>query len=102
MSAMNVKLRRKGVFTLPASLRRKYGFKDNDTFALEDLGNGCFMLVPQFSRVARLGDQVAQVMAEEGVSFEEMLQALDEARQDYGAASEKGRAETDRENSTYV
>jgi hypothetical protein len=65
------------------SLRRKYGLEENDVFTLEDLGNGSFLLVPQVSRVARMGDRVAEVMAEEGVSLEEMLQALDEERQEY-------------------
>ena len=83
MSAVNIQLRRKGVFTLPVSLRRKYGLEENDVFTLEDLGDGSFLLVPQVSRVARMGDRVAEVMAEEGVSLEEMLQALDEERQEY-------------------
>ena len=83
MSAVNIQLRRKGVLTLPVNLRRKYGLEENDVFTLEDLGNGSFLLVPQVSRVARMGDRVAEVMAEEEVSLEEMLQALDEERQEY-------------------
>ena len=83
MSAVNIQLRRKGIFTLPVSLRRKYGLEENDVFTLEDLGNGSFLLVPQVSKVARMGDRVAEVMAEEEVSLEEMLQALDEERQEY-------------------
>ena len=83
MSAVNIQLRRKGIFTLPVSLRRKYGLEENDVFTLEDLGNGSFLLVPQVSKVARMGDRVAEVMAEEEASLEEMLQALDEERQEY-------------------
>ena len=83
MSAVNIQLRRKGVLTLPVSLRRKYGLEENDVFTLEDLGNGSFLLVPQVSSVARMGDRVAEAMAEEGVSLDEMLQALDEERQEY-------------------
>ena len=83
MSAVNIQLRRKGILTLPVSLRRKYGLEENDVFTLEDLGNGSFLLVPQVSKVARMGDRVAEVMAEEEVSLEEMLQALDEERQEY-------------------
>ncbi len=33
--------------------------------------------------MARLGDQVARVMAEEGVGLEEMLKVLDEERELY-------------------
>jgi bifunctional DNA-binding transcriptional regulator/antitoxin component of YhaV-PrlF toxin-antitoxin module len=83
MSAMNIQLRRKGVLTLPVSLRRKYNLDENDVFTLEDLGNGSFLLIPKVSKVARLGDRVAEVMAEEDVSLEDMLEALDQERQDY-------------------
>jgi bifunctional DNA-binding transcriptional regulator/antitoxin component of YhaV-PrlF toxin-antitoxin module len=83
MSAVNIQLRRKGILTLPVSLRRKYNLDENDVFTLEDLGDGSFLLIPQVSNVARLGDRVAEVMAEEEVSLEDMLEALDEERQDY-------------------
>jgi len=83
VSAVIIQLRRKGVLTLPVSLRRKYGLEENDVFTLEDLGNGSFLLIPQVSKVARMGDRVAEVMAEEEASLEEMLQALDEERQEY-------------------
>ena len=83
MSAVNIQLRRKGILTLPVSLRRKYNLDENDVFTLEDLGNGSFLLIPKVSNVARLGDRVAEVMAEEDVTLEDMLEALDEERQDY-------------------
>jgi bifunctional DNA-binding transcriptional regulator/antitoxin component of YhaV-PrlF toxin-antitoxin module len=83
MSAVNIQLRRKGILTLPVSLRRKYNLDENDVFTLEDLGNGSFLLIPKVSNIARLGDRVAEVMAEEEVSLEDMLEALDEERQNY-------------------
>ncbi len=83
MSAMNIQLRRKGVLTLPVSLRRKYNLDENDVFTLEDLGNGSFLLIPKVSKVARLGDRVAEAMSEGDISLEDMLEALDEERQDY-------------------
>ncbi len=83
MSSVNIQLRRKGILTLPVSLRRKYNLDEGDVFTLEDLGDGSFLLIPQVSNVARLGDRVAEVMAEEDVSLEDMLEALDEERQDY-------------------
>lgn len=83
MSSVNIQLRRKGILTLPISLRRKYGLDENDVFTLEDLGNGSFLLIPQVSEVARLGNRVAEVMAEEEVSLEDVLEALDEERENY-------------------
>ena len=83
MSAVNIQLRRKGILTLPVGWRRKYGLDENDVFTLEDLGDGSFLLIPQVSRVAVLGDRVAELMAEEDVGLEEVLQALDEEREQY-------------------
>jgi bifunctional DNA-binding transcriptional regulator/antitoxin component of YhaV-PrlF toxin-antitoxin module len=83
MATMTVQIRRKGVITLPVELRRRYGLDEGDVFTLVDLGNGSFLLTPQVSQVARLGDQVARVMAEEGVGLEEMLKVLDEERELY-------------------
>jgi len=83
MATMTVQIRRKGVITLPVELRRRYGLDEGDVFTLVDLGDGSFLLTPQVSQVARLGDQVARVMAEEGVGLEEMLKLLDEERELY-------------------
>jgi bifunctional DNA-binding transcriptional regulator/antitoxin component of YhaV-PrlF toxin-antitoxin module len=83
VSSVNIQLRRKGILTLPVSLRRKYGLEENDVFTLEDLGNGSFLLIPQVSEVARSGDRVAEVMAKEEVSLEDMLDVLDEERETY-------------------
>lgn len=83
MGTVNIQLRRKGILTLPVSLRRKYNLDENDVFTLEDLGNGSFLLIPKVSKVASLGDRVAEVMAEDDVSLEEMLEALDKERKDY-------------------
>ncbi len=81
MVTMTVQIRRKGVITLPVEMRRRYGLDEGDVFTLVDLGDGSFLLTPQVSQVARLGDQVARVMAEEGIDLEEMLRALDQERE---------------------
>ncbi|MBC7251085.1 MAG: AbrB/MazE/SpoVT family DNA-binding domain-containing protein [Anaerolineae bacterium] len=83
MTTTTVQIRRKGVITLPAELRRQYGLDEGDLFTLVDLGDGSFLLTPQVSQVARLGNQVSKLMAEEGVTVEEMLEALDRERESY-------------------
>lgn len=83
MSTTLLQLRRKGVITLPVELRRRYGLNEGDIFTLVDLGDGTFLLSPQVSQVARQGDRVSQIMAEEQVSLEEMLELLDQEREDY-------------------
>ncbi len=83
MDTTTVQIRRRGVITIPASLRRRYDLDEGETLTLVDLGDGALLLTPQVSRVARMGDKVAQLMEQEGVSLEEMLQTLDEERESY-------------------
>ena len=78
-----VQIRRKGVITLPVELRRRYNLDEGDVFTLVDLGDGSFLLTPEVSQVARLGNQVARLMGEEGLTVEEMLEALDQERETY-------------------
>jgi bifunctional DNA-binding transcriptional regulator/antitoxin component of YhaV-PrlF toxin-antitoxin module len=80
---MTVQVRRKGVITLPIELRRQYGLGEGDVLTLVDIGEGSFLLTPRVSRVAHLGDAVERLMAEQGVTVEEMLEALDEERESY-------------------
>jgi len=82
-TATNIQLRSKGTFVLPKRLRQKYGFQPGDVFALVDLGEGAFVLTPQVSSLAALGDKVAGVMEEEGVALEEMLDSLEQERERY-------------------
>ena len=82
-TATNIQLRSKGTFVLPKRLRQKYGFQPGDVFALVDLGDGAFVLTPQVSSLAALGDKVAGVMEEEGVALEEMLDSLEQERERY-------------------
>ena len=78
-----VQLRKKGNLTLPVALRNKYGFKEGDIFTLIDLGEGAILLTPRASQVNRLGDRVAEKLAEAGVSLNDLLQTLDEERERY-------------------
>jgi bifunctional DNA-binding transcriptional regulator/antitoxin component of YhaV-PrlF toxin-antitoxin module len=83
MTTMTVQIRRRGVLTLPAELRRRYDIDEGDAFTLVDLGEGSFLLTAQVSRVAHLGDQVARLMEEEGVTVDEILETLEEERERY-------------------
>ena len=83
MTTMTIQIRRRGVLTLPAELRRRYDIDEGDAFTLVDLGEGSFLLTSQVSRVAHLGDQVARLMEEQGVTVEQILEALDEEREAY-------------------
>ena len=78
-----IQMRGKGAVTIPVDLRRKYGLDEGDIITLIDLGDGSFLLTPKVTKVDRLGDRVAQAMAKEGISLDEILTALDEERERY-------------------
>ena len=48
---------------------------------LIDLGDGSLLFTPTLTPVDRLGDRIAQAMAEEGISLEEIMTALDVERE---------------------
>ena len=78
-----IQIRGKGSLTLPVELRRKYRLNEGDVFHLVDLGNGSFLITPQATSVDRLGDRIAEMMAEQDIPLEDILEALDEERQKY-------------------
>jgi bifunctional DNA-binding transcriptional regulator/antitoxin component of YhaV-PrlF toxin-antitoxin module len=83
MVSTAIQIRGKGSLTLPMAYRRKYGLNEGDVFTLIDLGDGSFMLTPHVSTLARLGDRIADRLAEQDVPVDEVLQALDEERKTY-------------------
>ncbi len=85
MSEYSVQLRDKGVLHLPISLRRKYNVRPGDVFTLIELGDSGFVLALQASRLAGLGDKVAEMLNDAGLSMEDVLQMLDEERERYYA-----------------
>lgn len=78
-----LQIRKKGNLTLPVELRRKYDLNDGAVVTLIDLGEGSFLLSAQVTQVDRLGERVAQALADEGVSLDELYLALDEERERY-------------------
>lgn len=83
MTINTVQIRKKGSFTLPMDLRTKYGVDEGDVFSLIDMGDGSFLLTPRNMQVNRLGDKVAEIINEEGISLDELLSTLDEERERY-------------------
>jgi bifunctional DNA-binding transcriptional regulator/antitoxin component of YhaV-PrlF toxin-antitoxin module len=84
MAASSIlQIRSKGTLTLPIEFRRKYGLEEGDVFTLIDLGDGSFLFTPRVTQVDRLGDRVAKVMEQEGVSVDDILKTLDEERERY-------------------
>jgi len=79
----NIQIRSKGTLTLPIEFRRKYQINEGDVITLIDLGEGSFFLTPGVTKVNYIGDRVAQKIAEEGSSLEDIYTTLDEERERY-------------------
>ncbi len=81
-----IQVRNRGVITLPAELREKYGIETGDIFRLVDL-DGVFVLTPLVPMVPELAREIEQARLEAGLSIDELLQGLREQRQRYNAES---------------
>nr|PZN29982.1 MAG: hypothetical protein DIU80_08425 [Chloroflexota bacterium] len=86
MSIMDasVQVRDRGVLTLPAELREKYGIRPGDTFRLLDL-DGIFVLTPMVPMVPELAREIERARIEAGLSTEDLLRGLREQRERYRA-----------------
>ncbi|HHS96335.1 MAG TPA: AbrB/MazE/SpoVT family DNA-binding domain-containing protein [Chloroflexi bacterium] len=87
-----VRVRQRGVLTLPASLREKYGIRPGDTFRLVDL-DGIFVLTPMVPMVPELAREIERMRQEAGLTLEELLEGLREQRKRY-VQERYGNAET--------
>jgi len=73
-------LRDKGTIALPAEYRKKYRLDKGQIFTMIDMEDGAIMLVPGYSEVDRLSNEIARQMKEDNVTLEDMLETLDEER----------------------
>ena len=78
-----VKIRRKGTITIPAKLRKDYKLEEGQTLTIIDLGKGTILLTPKVSQVDKLANQIAEKFKDEGITLEDLLQALNELRKTY-------------------
>lgn len=94
----SVKLRNRGVLTLPKSLREKYDLGEGDALHLVDAG-GAFVLPPMQPMVPSLSRKIEELREESGLSAEELLTRLQEERTTI-ANTRYGEAPASDENST--
>ncbi len=86
-----IQVRKRGVLTLPAELRQKYGIEEGDTFRLVDL-EGIFVITPMVPMVPELAREIERLREEAGLSIEELFESLRQERnryyqEKYGSAS---------------
>ena len=77
-----VQVRKRGVLTLPAELREKYGIGEGDTFRIVDV-DGVFILTPMAPIVPELAREIERVRVAAGMTTEELLEGLRRQRQRY-------------------
>lgn len=77
-----IQVRDRGVLTLPADIREKYGIQPGDTFRLVDL-DGIFVLTPMVPMVPELAREIERARIEAGFSTEELLRTLRDQRERY-------------------
>lgn len=77
-----IQVRKRGVVTLPADLREKYGIEEGDTFRVLDL-DGLFVLTPMVPMMPELAREIESMRLEAGVSIQELLEGLREQRERY-------------------
>ena len=86
---VTLQLRERGVLTIPAELREKYGFQTGDTFRLVDL-DGIFVLTPMVPLVPELAREIERARVEAGLTTEDLLRGLREQRERYTAERDAG------------
>lgn len=79
----NIRMAKRGVLTLPQSIRKQYNLKTGDPFTLIDLG-GVFVLSPQRSVIDDLADDIRKELTKNGETLESMLRVLKDRRKRHG------------------
>ena len=83
MNATTIQLRKRGILTLPATIREKYRLEEGDHLTLIDLGEGVF-ISPKRSLLPKLAQKIERLRQKHGVSAEELIAGIAEQRAKYG------------------
>ena len=79
---VTIQVRERGVVTLPARVREKYGIRTGDTLRLVDL-DGLLVLAPMAPMVPELAHEIKRLRLEAGLTIDDLLQALRAQREKY-------------------
>ncbi len=77
-----IQVRKRGVLTLPNTLREKYNIQEGETFRIVDV-DGVFILTPMAPMVAELAREIERARIEAGLTTEDLLAGLREQRERY-------------------
>lgn len=82
VSEQVVQIRDRWQMTLPADVRRRLGLRKGDVFTVLQVGD-TVVLTRKKLVVPELADKIAQIMAEDGVTLDDLLNDLDKQRASY-------------------
>jgi AbrB family looped-hinge helix DNA binding protein len=71
-----IRIRRNGMITLPATIRKKCGLKVGDFLTLIDLGDGKLMFTPGVSAFLMTADKIAEELEKASVTLDELWVVL--------------------------
>ena len=74
-----LQVRKRGVVTLPAKLREKYGIEEGDTYRLVDL-EGIFVITPMVPMVPEIAREIERLRLAAGLNMNELLESLRQER----------------------
>ena len=77
-----IRVREKGMVTLPAKLCKKYNIEKGFVFNLVDF-DGVFAFVPETPLVPELAQEMERLRIEAGVGMDELLEGLRTERKKY-------------------
>lgn len=77
-----IKIRKRGVVTIPSEIREKYDIQEGDTYQIVDI-DGIFVLTPMLLIVPELAREIERYRREAGASMEDLMQGLREERERY-------------------
>lgn len=102
VESRSVRIRDRGVLTLPKSLRDKYDLGEGDALYLVDAG-GAIVLTPMRPMVPSLSRKIEEMREETGLSAEELLEGLGKqrvalVRDRYGDAPSESKPQSESRN----
>ena len=91
VSEQVIQVRDRWQMTLPADIRRRIGLRKGDVFTVVQVGD-TVVLTRKKLVVPELADKVAQIIAEQGVTLDDLLGELETQRRRYREEKYGGQA----------
>ena len=85
MEAPTAEVAKRGILTIPKSIRDANNIQEGQQYSVHDLGEGVLLLSPRISQIDAMCDALRDKLLARGASLEEMLEELKRVREGKGA-----------------